>query len=678
MQIKKLSRFLIGLMIGSTGLLIGIGVHACKTVDKKTSLKADPNAAGLSADEVAQAMKILGAKEPNGQQFCGGACHGGTNWHSVTKSEVLGQWLPNTKEMHGCFEAASSPQQKVDCFRKRGQFTSESLKSLAFYRAGARHSYFKNMFTEAFGADSQEYKDFLSGKGSAPSAIMPVPASDLTGASLSEEQFNQVLKVFLHPEAEAGITAFFGERNTIDESCTANISPELKQHMKEMQTGGWQSELTATPDQRRTFFGCRYSRTDFDPLKSPIESCFTGADRDQVNFDFPWAENWDTVVDPTDGKTIKQGIRVLSDLHGCQTTYWMRSSADGRFVGNGTHGCPDDSLPPEAQGFFIDLKTNKKIAVDAPYDPGFCPDNSCFTFIAGRAVFCRQEMLMEDASGRQPTFLGLTAPENARYCTQSEMGVYQHIGAALDGSRYIIVRTDNYSNDDGGTESNRSDPSVDPFSEADQHMEMYKMCKENKCGTGLNAGIPPPNGTPFALADVIQIKTPFEGDFGISPSSRLLTSRIARKDAQGQVGYRLRKYDVDSGAPTTRELGTICMRGGKASMSFDERFVVTHHYTDDKDFDDLNKSRRGADKYTDSNDPRFRALIRASANIWMTDLWTGKSFRLTTMNPEQFALYPHFRADGWLYFLVRDIKQNKHFVVASDAALQWALKYPIQ
>ncbi|RYZ76387.1 MAG: hypothetical protein EOP04_32135 [Proteobacteria bacterium] len=120
------------------------------------------------------------------------------------------------------------------------------------------------------------------------------------------------------------------------------------------------------------------------------------------------------------------------------------------------------------------------------------------------------------------------------------------------------------------------------------------------------------------------------------------------------------------------------MRGGKASVSYDERFVVTHNYTDVSDFEELNKSRRGADKYTGTNDPRFTALLQTSSNIWMTDLWTGKSLRLTTMNSSQFALYPHFRGDGWLYFMVRDVKQKKHFVVASDAALQWALKYPIQ
>jgi hypothetical protein len=38
------------------------------------------------------------------------------------------------------------------------------------------------------------------------------------------------------------------------------------------------------------------------------------------------------------------------------------------------------------------------------------------------------------------------------------------------------------------------------------------------------------------------------------------------------------------------------------------------------------------------------------------------------------ALYPHFRADGWLYFLVRDGRgaQKREYVLASDAALKLA------
>jgi len=39
------------------------------------------------------------------------------------------------------------------------------------------------------------------------------------------------------------------------------------------------------------------------------------------------------------------------------------------------------------------------------------------------------------------------------------------------------------------------------------------------------------------------------------------------------------------------------------------------------------------------------------------------------MHAGQYALYPHFRSDGWIYFLVRDKVSNKEYAVASDAAL---------
>jgi hypothetical protein len=41
------------------------------------------------------------------------------------------------------------------------------------------------------------------------------------------------------------------------------------------------------------------------------------------------------------------------------------------------------------------------------------------------------------------------------------------------------------------------------------------------------------------------------------------------------------------------------------------------------------------------------------------------------MHAGQYALYPHFRSDGWFYFLVRDKNTNHEYAVASDAALAW-------
>jgi hypothetical protein len=34
----------------------------------------------------------------------------------------------------------------------------------------------------------------------------------------------------------------------------------------------------------------------------------------------------------------------------------------------------------------------------------------------------------------------------------------------------------------------------------------------------------------------------------------------------------------------------------------------------------------------------------------LVDLRTGAVQRLTTMHPGQYALFPHFRSDGWIYF----------------------------
>lgn len=44
--------------------------------------------------------------------------------------------------------------------------------------------------------------------------------------------------------------------------------------------------------------------------------------------------------------------------------------------------------------------------------------------------------------------------------------------------------------------------------------------------------------------------------------------------------------------------------------------------------------------------------------------------RITNMNPGQYALYPHFRSDGWIYFIVRDsLAGVNEYVVPRDAIL---------
>ena len=47
---------------------------------------------------------------------------------------------------------------------------------------------------------------------------------------------------------------------------------------------------------------------------------------------------------------------------------------------------------------------------------------------------------------------------------------------------------------------------------------------------------------------------------------------------------------------------------------------------------------------------------------------TANAQRLTKMQPGQYALFPHFRSDGWIYFAVRTLNGEEYYA-ASDAAL---------
>jgi hypothetical protein len=129
-------------------------------------------------------------------------------------------------------------------------------------------------------------------------------------------------------------------------------------------------------------------------------------------------------------------------------------------------------------------------------------------------------------------------------------------------------------------------------------------------------------------------------------------------------------YDIDSVDPgladdgyhfTMQNIGRVCMKGNKANFSFDERFLVTHHYND-------------PDELRADPDPDY--ATKGSADIWVSDFVEGKAKRAVKMGPGQYALYPHFRSDGWLYFLVVDRNTSKYYAVASDWAIKQAEAIP--
>jgi hypothetical protein len=150
------------------------------------------------------------------------------------------------------------------------------------------------------------------------------------------------------------------------------------------------------------------------------------------------------------------------------------------------------------------------------------------------------------------------------------------------------------------------------------------------------------NGTAYTEATSISVAQPFEGDAVLSPSAKLELTRVAGP-SDVQLGYVLHQVVATPVASTyaiaTPEIARYCLTGGKPAFSYDERWIVYHHFETDR------------------------------ANIYQMDLRTGTPIKITNMNAGQYALFPHFRSDGWIYADVRDSNTNLEYLVASDAAL---------
>jgi hypothetical protein len=126
-------------------------------------------------------------------------------------------------------------------------------------------------------------------------------------------------------------------------------------------------------------------------------------------------------------------------------------------------------------------------------------------------------------------------------------------------------------------------------------------------------------------------------------------------DGARKRGFRVRRIRwTASGGDfqvSTEPMATICLNGAKPVVSFDERFIVTHQYVDPAEQTGLPKD---------------------TSNIFLMDLATGSVHQLTKVRSKQLALFPHFRADGWIYFLVKDTNTGTETLMASDAAVRLA------
>jgi len=549
------------------------------------------------AELALHALQLLGANVEGADRNCN-ACHG------ITRQRLRAWLTLSEMSMHYCLTdlAVSTPAAAttmVDCLREApGDSTTPfAPRRLGFWATAAGLDWFQYLFGLAHPDDAVMFQDFkdrvwMPRGGHAPFAQ---PDFDVIAEWVSRglPALDDLLE-----DGDGG-------------SCTPSISPDVLDHVNAMATAGW---AAVDAENGIAMFGCAGATNP--------RGCLTAfADNDTTIYGATW-----------DDDLPAQTIRILKETD-YQSSYWTRSSADGRWVAHGG----DSSAGGGST--IIDLSDGSYIATSALYDPGFFPDNSGFAFQGNRAYFCNQSLLETD---------NYITYSEAGCMSTTAVGLYQHLGAALGGGDYWTV-DGQFANDNGGHQGGADfDPPADSDSQA--HIDFVPLVH---------------TGSTYAVRTKVSKAVPYEGDAVISPSARLVISRLNDGSNQ-QAGYVMRAVQATPSGDTYSielpEVARYCQFGGKPAFSYDERWIVFHHYIADADAVDLG--------YTSADDPAFAAYRdKGGANVYLLDLKTGDKTRLTDVKPGQYALYPHFRADGWIYFLVRTADQNGEVVAATDAAL---------
>lgn len=429
------------------------------------------------------------------------------------------------------------------------------------------------------------------------------------------------------------------------QSCEARIDAALISHVTDMAAEGWRAR---DQEQSMLMFGCGSQQSGADCLQG-----FPAA----ANEDY--GSDWDVLPNTN--------IRILWDNTGSATMYWSRSSADGRYIASGLA----ERNTSDYFGQIVDLERQVVIDANFSYDPTFFPDGSGFMLQQGGssssatpghptngsadagdvAVTCGMGVL-----GDEPA--SITGTEAECSSIESQIGLYQQLATSLNGDDYWVL-FGAYDGDSGG------------------FRPVYENPPAAFASTSTATLVPMVNqGGSFEAGSPIELSTPLQGDPMLSPSGKLLVTRVKgpeqTRDIGGvsvvtaeQSGYAIHLLSThrsgSSWTASTSEVAELCINGAKPVISFDERWMVIHHYVTDADATELG--------FSGASDPGFSPYRELGAsNLYLVDLSDGTARRITNMGAGQYALYPHFRADNWIYFVVRTLDAEEWFA-ASDAAL---------
>lgn len=553
------------------------------------------NSVDLPDGELAmQALRLMGAPSAGGSGSC-------TECHAVTRQNIRRFYDITNTAWTTCFADLEVPTQEaaqaiVDCFQDdAGNYTATNL---GVFSTGSTFAWFQFVFRRALGTGWEtEYERFLMRAQQPPD---PHPA-------FTQAEFDLLTEWFLRgtPMVESVLPPVDGPGE-----CTPYVDASVLDLVADGAITGWSERNRAA---RILMHGCAGA--------AGPEECLTEYPR---------------VTDTTVGamwETPGTTQRLLFTVP-YRSSYWTKSSADGRFVAHGGNNAG-------AGASIIDLERGVVIGADAAYDPGFFPDNFGFMFQGtsrGPAV-CQQSILTTGTPTR------ITFRETG--CSRAgSLGLYQHVGTSLDGGDYWVVNS--LWTGDPGDATRDPDVMGDPGSRT-------TLRRLTNTGTG------------FAEAGAFPVTTPWEANSVVSPTMRLMVTQLSEADGT-PLGYVLRRIDVTRGSGGTvssvalPEVARYCYPGGKAAVSLDDRWIVTHHRATSDDAVDLG--------FTGPTDPAFTPY-RGVSNVYLIDIATGERTRITNMQPGQRALFPHFRSDGWIYFLVRSGSSGAtpEYIVASDAAL---------
>ncbi len=396
-----------------------------------------------------------------------------------------------------------------------------------------------------------------------------------------------------------------------EKPCAPFISDELKDHILKMKTSGWSAK---NQENGMSFFGCGVS---LDPL-----DCFEDIKNSAAEFGNP---------------AYVQNLKVIHKRDK-RSYFWFRGSPDGRYLGfGGTYGRTTSYAEMVDMALANKPGANSVVSFDDATDPSFLPDNTGFSFTGlERPIqsLCKMSVIQD----------GLVTP-GTRYklrdnqkCANDTEGWYNSWGASLDNLSYWMI-AGNFIADDAQYSSTNPIPASSNY-----RTDIIRLNEMKNDGLSYKAG----RAAGMSVKGLV--------DMIVSPSAIIMNNRFGANATQS--GFQLRsivpEFSEEGGSLHFKKVGEYCGFGSKANFSFDERFLTFHQYPE--------PWRAGEPE-----------LPGDTSNVVVLDLLTGVSTRITQVPAGYKALFPHFRSDGWIYFILREPGDAREQVMASDFAIRAAL-----